>query len=43
MKKVQIRDCTIYHGDCMEVLPQLEPADLLVADPPYGVRPMYIA
>lgn len=29
---------TIYHGDCREVLPLLEPADLLVTDPPYGVN-----
>lgn len=29
---------TIYHGDCREVLPQLESAfvDLVIADPPYG-------
>jgi site-specific DNA-methyltransferase (adenine-specific) len=28
----------IYHGDCREILPALEPAsvDLVVADPPYG-------
>lgn len=28
---------TIYHGDCREVLPTLEPVDLVLADPPYGV------
>jgi len=28
---------TIYHGDCREVLPELEPVDLVVADPPYAV------
>jgi site-specific DNA-methyltransferase (adenine-specific) len=27
---------TIYHGDCREVLPQLEPVDLVLTDPPYG-------
>ena len=28
---------TIYHGDCRDVLPTLDSADLLVTDPPYGV------
>jgi site-specific DNA-methyltransferase (adenine-specific) len=28
---------TIYHGDCREILPQLEPVALLLADPPYGI------
>jgi DNA modification methylase len=27
---------TIYHGDCMDVLPHLEPVDLVLTDPPYG-------
>ena len=27
---------TIYHGDCLEIMPQLEPVDLVVTDPPYG-------
>jgi site-specific DNA-methyltransferase (adenine-specific) len=27
---------SIYHGDCREVLPRLEPAALLIADIPYG-------
>lgn len=26
---------TIYHGDCREVLPQIEPVDLVVTSPPY--------
>jgi site-specific DNA-methyltransferase (adenine-specific) len=26
---------TIYHGDCREVLPQLDPVDLVLTDPPY--------
>jgi site-specific DNA-methyltransferase (adenine-specific) len=29
--------CTIYHGDCREILPQLEPVDLVLTDPPYGI------
>jgi len=28
--------CTIYHGDCREILPELEPVDLVLTDPPYG-------
>jgi site-specific DNA-methyltransferase (adenine-specific)/modification methylase len=27
----------IYHGDCREILPTLARADLLLADPPYGM------
>jgi site-specific DNA-methyltransferase (adenine-specific) len=28
---------TIYHGDCREILPNLEIVDLLLTDPPYGI------
>jgi site-specific DNA-methyltransferase (adenine-specific) len=27
----------IYHGDCRELLPSLEPVGLVLADPPYGI------
>lgn len=27
---------TIYHGDCRDILPNLEPVDLVLTDPPYG-------
>lgn len=30
--------CTIYHGDCREVLPHIGPVDLVLTDPPYGVE-----
>ena len=28
---------TIYHGDCREILPTLDRADLVLTDPPYGI------
>ena len=28
---------TIYHGDCRTILPHLEPVDLVLTDPPYGI------
>lgn len=44
---------TIYHGDCREILPTLEPVDLVLTDPPYlegdfswlldfAIRPMVV-
>lgn len=35
---VTIRDCTLYRGDCLEVLPTLGHVDAVVTDPPYDVR-----
>lgn len=32
---------TIYHGDCLDVLPTLGPADLIATDPPYGIGVNY--
>jgi DNA modification methylase len=29
--------CTIYHGDCREILPSLPKADLVLTDPPYNI------
>ena len=29
--------CTIYHGDCRDILPHLEPVDLVLTDPPYEI------
>ena len=26
----------LYHGDCLEIMPNLEPVDLVLTDPPYG-------
>jgi len=33
----QIGDCTLYLGDCMDVMPHLGHFDALVTDPPYGI------
>jgi site-specific DNA-methyltransferase (adenine-specific) len=32
---------TIYHGDCREILPHLEPVDLVLTDPPYNAGKDY--
>lgn len=32
-----IGDCTLYLGDCREVLPTLGKVDAVVTDPPYGI------
>lgn len=32
-----IRDCTLYRGDCLEILPTLGKVDAVVTDPPYGI------
>lgn len=37
VEKVTIGECTLYRGDCLEVLPTLEPVDAVVTDPPYGI------
>ncbi len=29
---------TIYLGDCREIIPQLEPVDIVLTDPPYGIE-----
>lgn len=33
-----IGDCTLYLGDCREILPTLGKVDALVTDPPYGIN-----
>ena len=34
---VTIGDCTLYLGDCREILPTLGKVDAVVTDPPYGI------
>ena len=36
MRREVIGDCTLYLGDCLDVLPTLEGVDAVVTDPPYG-------
>ena len=31
----------IYHGDCREILPQLDKVDLVLTDPPYGIASIW--
>jgi len=37
-RKEQIGDCTLYLGDCLEVMPTLGKVDAVVTDPPYGIN-----
>tara|TARA_R110000824_G_scaffold42410_1_gene124878 strand:- start:71 stop:778 length:708 start_codon:yes stop_codon:yes gene_type:complete len=37
MQKVKIGDCTLYQGDCLEIMPTLDKVDAVVTDPPYGI------
>lgn len=36
IEPVVIGDCTLYCGDCREILPTLGPVDAVFTDPPYG-------
>ncbi len=38
MEKVTIGNADLYCGDCAVILPQLEPVDLILTDPPYGIN-----
>lgn len=37
MNMQQIGDCTLYQGDCLEIMPTLGKFDAVVTDPPYGI------
>ena len=36
-RKEVIGDCTLYLGDCLEVMPLLGKVDAVLTDPPYGI------
>lgn len=36
-RKEIIGDCTLYLGDCLEVMPMLDKVDAMITDPPYGI------
>lgn len=38
MEKVVIGNAELYCGDCAVILPQLDRFDLILTDPPYGIR-----
>ncbi len=38
MEKETIGNAELYCGDCAVILPQLEPVDLILTDPPYGIK-----
>ncbi len=37
-EKVIIGNATLYHGDCLEILPTLGKVDAVITDPPYGIN-----
>ncbi|MDR0638564.1 MAG: hypothetical protein LBG27_06660 [Spirochaetaceae bacterium] len=36
MRKEVIRDCELYCGDCLEILPEIRGVNAVIADPPYN-------
>ena len=37
VRKEIIGECTLYQGDCMDIMPTLEGVESVVTDPPYGI------
>jgi len=37
IREERIGDCRLILGDCLEVMPLLDPVDAVVTDPPYGI------
>ena len=38
MEKVQIKDSTLYHADCWDVFDEIGKVDIVITDPPYGIK-----
>lgn len=38
----QDKYCTIYHGNCLEIMPELKPVDLVLTDPPYPKKYLHL-
>lgn len=34
---------TIYHGNCLDILPEIEQVDAVITDPPYGLGYQYLS
>ena len=34
----EIGECTLYQGDCLEIIPYLPRFDAVITDPPYGIK-----
>ena len=41
-RKEIIGDCTLYLGDCRDILPALGKVDAVVTDPPYGIADKWV-
>lgn len=42
MRKEIIGDCTLYLGDCFEILKSTPKTDTLITDPPYGIANIWV-
>ena len=40
LHKEVIGNCTLFRGDCLEILPHVDSFDALISDPPYGIEDM---
>ena len=35
--EIQIKDCTLYHADCINLFDEIGKVDIVITDPPYGI------